>query len=277
MGVLRFTVGGSNRVKWTTLATPLANVGDGAFTAFWVHKRASLTNGYQALGYGLSGTVNGTAEYGLSITNNNAGVPNMPTMDASGAAIPTTLTEASLTEVYATAVRKAAASSAVIYSRYVKSTNTWTHESVAAVVDQIALTMLEIGAWQNGDFQDGWIGVNGWWEGDMTQANVQALVTNWRTSDLWTSAHGQPKLLAELNVAGASVVDLAGNASGITVTGTSLDAAETLSSWNFDGTGAAAPKPNRQRRGNTAVQRASTWMKKRSGILVPDLWTPRPA
>jgi hypothetical protein len=237
VGTIRFTLSGSNRVKWQTLATPLANVGDGAFTAAWVHKRASTSFGYQALGYGLSGAGAGTAEHGMSITNSNAPTPNMPTMDASGAAIPTTLTEASTTEYYATVLRKAAGSSAVNYSRYVRSTTTWTHEAVAAVADQIAFTQLELGAWQGGDFGDEWLAANAWWEGNMSQANVQALVTNWRTSDLWQSAHGQPVFLVEGNVTGASLVDLAGNASNITVTGTSLDAAETMDSWNYDGLG----------------------------------------
>jgi hypothetical protein len=87
------------------------------------------------------------------------------------------------------------------------------------------------------EFFDGWVGVVAWWEGAMSQANKEALDNNWRTSDLWNSAHGQPTFLCECNVAGASVTDLAGNASSPSVTGTTLDAAETLDSWNFDGTG----------------------------------------
>lgn len=37
------------------------------------------------------------------------------------------------------------------------------------------------------------------------------------------------------------------------------------------------PAPRTPRRSNVAVQQASTWMKKKSGILVPDLWLPTPA
>lgn len=43
--------------------------------------------------------------------------------------------------------------------------------------------------------------------------------------------------------------------------------------------GAATPKTGRRASpvGGQAVQRAATWCKKRSGILVPDLWLPTPA
>jgi hypothetical protein len=44
--------------------------------------------------------------------------------------------------------------------------------------------------------------------------------------------------LIEFNVTASSLVDLAGNANSLNFTGTTLDAAETLNSWNFDGTGA---------------------------------------
>ena len=39
---LRFTRAGSNRIKWTTLATALADIGDGAWTVVVVGKQASV-------------------------------------------------------------------------------------------------------------------------------------------------------------------------------------------------------------------------------------------
>lgn len=232
MGVLRFTSSGSNRVKWTTLAQALKDVGDGAYTGVWVLKRATDDAVFHGLGYLLSGTGNGIVEAGLSLNGSDNLVYDGDGFPASNLAITGT------TETYMVVVTKAAGLSPLTYSRYVKSTGVWTHHSPGSLADQIDATMLELGAWQNGDFFNGWIGVNAWYEGAMSQAQKEALVTNWRTSDLWTSAFGQPQFLVELNAAAASLVDLAGNASGVTATGTSLDAAETLAAWNFDGTGA---------------------------------------
>jgi hypothetical protein len=77
----------------------------------------------------------------------------------------------------------------------------------------------------------------------MTNANKDANFTNWRTSDIWNNPHGRPAFLVEFNVPTANLVDLAGNASGMTVIGgaMSVDAAQTLDGWLFDGTGVAAP------------------------------------
>lgn len=236
MGTLRLTSSGSNRVKWTTLAATLADVGDGAFTMAIAVKRATDDASFHGLMYGLSGTGDGTVEQGMSLNGSDLMVIDDGGFPASTLAITGT------TETYFLVLSKAAGSGAVIHSRYVKSTTTWTHQGPGNRADQIDFTMIEVGAWQNGDFFNGWVAVAAWWEGDMTQVNKEALVTNWRTSDLWTSAHGTPKFLVEFNVAGGSLVDLAGNASGITVTGTSLDAAESFASWNYDGTGAAAPE-----------------------------------
>lgn len=234
MGLLRLTSSGSNRVKWTTLTATLADVGDGAFTMAIGIKRATDDAIFHGLMYGLSSTGNGIVEQGLSLN----GSDNLVIDDGGFPA--TTLAITRTTENYFIVLTKAAGSAAVNVSRYVKSTATWTHQNPGNRADQIDFTMIEIGAWQNADFFNGWVAVAAWWEGDMTLVNKEALVTNWRTSDLWSSAHGQPLFLVEGNVTGASLVDLAGNASGLTVTGTSLDAAESFASWNFDGTGVAA-------------------------------------
>lgn len=276
MGVLRFTRSGSNRLKWTTLATALANTSDGAWTCCEVVRFATVTAGsFYGQCYLLSGTVDGVTAAGISI--DNGGRVYVDLADHSGNNGPTVVTTEA---AYMLVTSKATGSAAPIHSRFVKSTGVWTHTTSndAIVANKPAATMLEIGAWANSDFTDAWVAAVAFWEGEMTQANKVLLATNWRTSDLWTSAHGQPTFLVEGNVAGASVVDLAGNASAMTVSGTSLDAAETLSGWNFNGTGAAAPIPvRRPRRSATAVQRASTWCKRSRGILVPDLWTPSPA
>jgi hypothetical protein len=236
MGTLRFD-GADDRLRWATLATNLLNVSDGAWTFAAGVKRATDDAAFHAFSYLLSGTGNGTVEAGLSINGSDALQTDVDAFAQTGPTITGT------TETYFIVASKGAGSSPITYSRYVKSTTTWTHQTTAGnLVDQIAATMLELGAWQGtGDFFDGWMSVAAWWEGAMSQADKEALVANWRTSDLWTSAHGQPAFLVELNVAGASVSDLAGNASALTATGTTLDAAETFSSWNYNGTGAGGP------------------------------------
>lgn len=237
MGLLRLTSSGSNRVKWTTLTATLADIGDGAFTAAIGLKRATDDAIFHGLTYGLSGAGDGTVEQGMSLNGSDLLVIDDGGFPASTLAITGT------TENYFIVLSKAAGNAAVTHSRYVKSTTTWTHNGPGNRADQIDFTMIEIGAWQNGDFFDGWVAVCAWWEGVMSQAEKEALVTNWRTSDLYSSSFGTPKFLVECNVTGASLVDLIGNASGLTVTGTSLDAGETFASWTFDGTGSAAAAP----------------------------------
>lgn len=234
MAAVRFQANG--RIRWSTLATALANVSDGASTmAFGPFKRGVDDSNFHGLSYLLSSTGNGVTEFGLSLNGSDLLV-----LDADGFSA-STLAITGTTENYFIVASKAAGAGAWIYSRYVKSTTTWTHETVGTRIDQVAATFLDIGCWENtSDLLNGWVGCVGYWEGAMTQANKEALVTNWRTSDLWTSAHGQPAFLTQLNT--LTPTDLAGNASGINVGASlTLDAGETLASWNFDGVGGAAP------------------------------------
>lgn len=230
MGVLSFN-GTSDKLKWTTLASALANVSDGAWTYAALFKRSG-TGTFDALGYLLSGSGAGTAKAGMTITN--VDVLNIDIVG--GASTSTTFTNTSSPYLFVLSKGSGAATPRLAWK--LGSGGSWTHENLSSAVnDQIAATMLEIGAWQGGDFFAGWIGVIAWWEGAMSDANKEALDDNWRTSDVWNSAHGNPQFLAECNVAGASVVDLAGNASVLTATGTTLDSGETLDNWNFNGVG----------------------------------------
>lgn len=146
---------------------------------------------------------------------------------------------------YMFAVSKGAGSVAPKLGWKLGSGGAWTHDTAGtALNDQSAANAIDVGVWQStGDPANAWIGVVAWYEGAMSDVNKEALDDNWRTSDLWNSAHGTPTFLIECNVAAASVVDLAGNASVSSHVGTTLDAGETLNSWNFDGTGVAAAPP----------------------------------
>lgn len=233
MGVLSFD-GTDDMLHWGTLASALANVSDGAYTIAVLWKRSSV-NSFQPLSYLTSASA---IEVGMLIRPFSTdmymlGVNGEGFMDITDSDTP-----------YITVVTKTAGTTAPRAHWKVGAAGSWTHSDFGSTIaDQIDSTQLDIGGSviDTGDQFGGWIGLVGWWEGSMSDANVEALDNNWRTSDWWASAHGTPVFLAELDVAGASVTDLAGNASGLSVTGTSLDSGETLESWNFDGTGGAAP------------------------------------
>ena len=176
-----------------------------------------------------------TTEAGFS--RNSTGLLNT---DVAGGSL-STLDIAGTTEKYIAVVKKGAGNVAPVFQLYTRSTTTWSSPDTGAstLVDQIAATSLEIGTWQGGsDLVDAWIGLVGWWEGAMSQANIEQLDDGWQTSDWWASAHGTPTALIECNVAAASLIDIAGNATSVSVTGSpTLDGAETLDSWNFNGDG----------------------------------------
>jgi hypothetical protein len=200
----------------------------------------------------LSSTGNGVAEAGASFRGGSAPDVDKLLLDTGNSWLSATQF-ANTANPYLFAISKAAGTATPRLGWKLGSGGAWTHEDFGGTDnDQTTATMLEIGAWQNTDFTNAYIGVVAWWSGAMSDLNKEALDDNWRTSDWYNSAHGTPVFLAELNVAGASVVDLIGNASSITVTGTTLDGGETLNNWNFNGTGSgAAPfvpyNPNYQR------------------------------
>lgn len=248
MGVLRFD-GTDDRLRWTTLASGLLNVSDGAWTVGVLVKRAVVTTNFDGISYLLSGSGDGTTEAGISFTTADRIMVDVAALNS------ITATDfASTASPYMIVTSKAAGSVAPRTGWKLGSGGAWTHENHdVAVPDQIDATMLDIGVWQgSSDALNGWIGVVGWWEGAMSDADKEALDNNWRTSDWWNSAHGTPAFLAELNVAAGSVTDLAGNASSTSHVGTSLDSGETLDSWNFNGTGAAA--------GDTTVKLRSQYL-----------------
>lgn len=234
MGALLFD--STDTVKATGVATALANVPTAAWTCAFLVKRTAVGTDFDALGYLLSSTGNGVTEVGLSFRNDNKFMADIP---GTGATSVDAL--ASTTETYIVVIsRPAGTNQPQICSYYTKSTNTWVHHPSAGTVSNgTAATMLELGAWEHtADFMRGYIGLAGWWAVELTQAQKQELSANWRTSDWWNNTGGQPKALIQGNT--ATPTDLAGNATTWTYTGVTLDAGETLVSFNFDGTGAAA-------------------------------------
>ena len=235
MGVLKFD-DVDDRLRWSTLAAAIGNLPTGAWTVSTLFRRETSTT-FDALTYLLTG--GGVVQAGVSITDSDAA-----RVDTVEAPETTTGLFTNTTGPIMVAVSKAAGTVAPRFHYKIGTGGTWVHTTPATTMpNKSASTVLDVGVWQaTSDPFDGWIGLIGYWSGSMSDANVEALSTNWRTSDWWLNAHGTPVFLSEHNVAAASVVDLAGNATALTNTGPTLDAAETLSTWNFNGTGGGAPK-----------------------------------
>src|SRR3989344_5530958 len=192
--------GGADRLRWTSLASALANVPGGAWTVAVLARRGA-TGSTHAMTYLLS---SGNA----SLVGMSFGGANDLFVDA-GALPKTTTTFLDTTDPYLLVISKAAGSATPRAGFKLASGGSWTHENLdAALGDQTTAVDLEIGAWQN-------------------------------TSDWYNSAHGTPLALFELNVAAGSVVDLVGNATSLAAEAggdyPTLDTGQTLNGWNFDG------------------------------------------
>lgn len=235
MGVLKFVAASSTKVESTSLSAALANVSDGAWTAAVLMKRTVDNAAYHGLSYLYTGTGAGVTRAGFSLTD-----ADLMYVDVGAGSSVGGLAVTGTTETYLLVTTKPAGSSLPRFHRYNKTTNTWATpaNATSSIPDQVAATSLRVGVWQAADFADAWIGLVGWWEGAMSDANVQSLSTDWKTSTWHNSAHGTPKSLIELNT--ATPTDLEGGASSLAVTAATVDNTQTLEAWNFNGTGAGA-------------------------------------
>jgi hypothetical protein len=235
MGVLKFD-DVDDRLGFTSLSAGLGALGQGAHTCVALVKRISDSGDFDALTYlSISGS---GINAGMSIDNNDRIRADYDINTPFGPSIFT-----DITNPYIFALSKAAGSATPRLSWKLGSGGAWTDENLGNIVgNQGASDQLDIANWLIGDPANCWIGLVGWWSGAMSDANKHTLDTNWRTSDWYANAHGQPLFLAQLNVAAASVVDLMGHATNTIQVGTTLDAGETLNGWNFDGIGTQLDK-----------------------------------
>ncbi len=244
-GTLQFD-GTDDRVRWTTLATALQNVSDGAWTMAVLFKRSTVSDDGVGEGLAYLLTSGGAAQVGVSLRD-AAGTSNdsKPFIDVGSGPLGFQQLS-STTSPYLLVVHKASGTTTPAYSWKLGSGGAWTHDVFdITLANGSAAGILEVGAWEASDFFAGWIGVVAFWEGQMSQTNREALDDNWQTSDWYNSAHGTPAVLIEFNVACTSLVDLIGNASSRSCTGTTLDSGETMNSWNYNGTGAGGGAPTR--------------------------------
>lgn len=230
MGVLRYDA--ADWVRFQTLAAALANTSDGAWTAACLFKQA-VDSGFQAYSYlCAAGPV---TKAGFSRNSGGALLSDVAAYGSAGQTIVGT------TDTFIGVARKGAGAAPITYSRFIKSAGTWAAEiSGTNLGDQVASTMLEIGTWQGGsDLVNAWVGLVAFWEGAMAQVNVEHLDDNWRTSDWYSNPHGAPTALIQGNVDALSLVDIMGNATNLKTDSPlpTLDPAETLTGWTFDGSG----------------------------------------
>jgi hypothetical protein len=234
MGVLLFD-GVNDTIKSTSLGSGLSNLSAGnAATLLWLIKAPAGDADSDGLAYLLSGAGAGTAQFGASIDNTEDIF-----MDLSSAR---TVLGTFQTNVYMLLISKPAGSPATCRLHWKQgAAGAWTHTNFSGTqAFTTAASMLEIGAWQGADiYGSGHQGLFAAWAANFSDANAEACDDNWRTSDLYNHAAGTPVSLIQLNTTTPTDIGSSG-ASSLTVNGTTLDAAETLDSWNFDGTGAAA-------------------------------------
>jgi hypothetical protein len=241
MGVLKFVQANPTpRLRFETVATSVGNLPTDAWTFAILAKRLG-TGSSDPFSYIVNN--DNIPWAGLSIdTNDNPNVDVGAGSHATGSSLTST------TSPYLMVVSKTAGTTAPTISWKLGSGGAWTDETHGTALPNMVAgdgppcEWLEIGAWAaEASGMNGWIGVVGIWSGAMSTANKKLLDDNWRTSDWWNSAHGHPVFLMELNVAVVALVDLAANVSNQTsATLPTLDATETLDSWNFNGIGGKA-------------------------------------
>lgn len=101
--------------------------------------------------------------------------------------------------------------------------------------------VMQHGRWQNADFWTGQIGVAACWAARLTNAQLDELKANDRTSDWWNCTAGPPLHLVEFNVAETALVDLSGNSVRVAPTNAPTLTGPDPDRWTFDGTNPTAP------------------------------------
>lgn len=232
MSALEFA---TSQLKWTSLASALGDISDTAWTMACLHK-ISAFGSWRGISYLHSG---GSSRAGLGYGES----VSAPVTDVlSGVQFNYTWNTLQSVPHFMCVSKPEGSPAQLRLSVKLGAAGSVTHHTSGTLNDVGTSDELQIGTWQATDYWAGHIGLVAYWAGAMSDADKEALTTNWRTSDLWNSAHGEPVFLAELNVAAASVVDLAGNASSLTVSGSpTLDSGEDMDSWDFDGTGVIEP------------------------------------
>jgi hypothetical protein len=115
-----------------------------------------------------------------------------------------------------------------------------------------ATAFMQHGRWETADFWQGQIGVVAAWATRLTNAQLDELKANDKTSDWWNCSAGRPLHLIEFNVAETSLVDLTGNSTRVAPAAAPALTGPDPDRWTFDGLGsttAVAFQPRRMPQG----------------------------
>lgn len=234
-GVLSFD-GVNDNVKSTSLAAALAALSNAnAATILFLVKAPAAGAAFHALGYLLSGSGAGTVQFGASIDANEDIL-----MDLSSSR---TVAGTFADSVYMFVITKPAGSPVTCRLHWkIDAAGAWTHVNFSGTqAFATTATMLELAAWQGGDFWATHQGIFAGWGVNMNDTQVEECDNSWQTSTLYNHSAGTPVSLIELNT--TTPVDIgSGGASSLTVTGATVDAGQTLDGWNFNGTGGGSPQ-----------------------------------
>jgi hypothetical protein len=224
--------------RWSTLSTGLAALPSAAWTFAILLKRE--VTGVKAI-FELANSADasrlymwhGTNEWGVTVgVNEDFGTT-------------ATAILSDLADTYIMVFTKASGTSAMRIHRRNVSTSVTARENTTTVANGTAMGVdgyLYVGADRFASWGfEGWMGLFGAWDVNMSDAQTDELWATNRTSDWYNSSAAQPVFLSELTTLAAP--DITGN-SGIdsNFNGT-LDYAETLEGWIFDGDTPPPPTP----------------------------------
>lgn len=235
--------------RFDSLATALANTSGAAHTLFIVarpHTAASAASydGLLSLGdatTGIKSALERASNTGVIYWDSSQSTPDV----TSSHTITTNVSDYWIL-VVARISDTAATTSTRFHWRNLSQLGNWTHSdatsSVAAAFSSSA-TALRIACYSNAADLSPWVyAACGAFNYALSDAQVEAAFgangAALATSDIWTASGGAPVALIECNVAAASLVDLAGNATSIAVGGApTLNTGEAPANYTFDGTG----------------------------------------
>lgn len=242
MATLTFN-GTSNFVEFSTLATALQNLPTGSHTLVWLVRR-TVTGAVFDDPFAISNNARTQTEAALKFTR--SGANDVLNYDTTRGAGDDGVAHTSTTIWLMAAVTCVGADTPDLTFHYRDHTANaaWTHVPAAGGVTSPGLGVspgatgfYQHGRWQTSDFFQGQIGVCAAWAGKLSNAQLDELIVNDRTTDWWNCSFGRPVHLVEFNAAATSLVDLTGNSTLVTPTSAPALTGPDPDRWTFDGTG----------------------------------------
>lgn len=258
MATLNFASSSSQYVGFTTLSGGLESLTSGPHTIVALGRQVSSGTWRQMLTVANSARTRSYASLGFRDSNTMVYDTTRSTADDGTAWADTTNWI-----MAAVTVDTADTPDAIFHRRNHTTDAAWTHingnTSPGYDPGPSATGRMQIGRWLTSDYWNGQIALIAAWTRKLSNTELDEIIVNDRTSDLWGVSGGPPAFLVECNVAYASLIDLAGNSvldtpvSAPTLTGSDPDR------WTFDAEGGAPPREG------TFEEKGRAYMPTRSG------------